>query len=147
MLQCLLSCQPLCRVDAEELLNQVLDLMRVYPPVVGIKLEVTRLDFFLQILQTFSPKRRVATTENVEQYSARPQITLCVISFLEYFGCYVVWSAKDTRQEFVIFELGRYSEINNFDHYIVLIVSTIYENVLSLQVAVHNILLMAVKNS
>lgn len=109
--QCFLSRESLHLVYHKQLFDQIFRLWPHISPELISKIVLPLKYYFLKPFKWLRSKRRIATHDDVEDYSASPQVAFLSVISLNYFRCHIVRCTEKLIQTLVWLYTTRYTEI------------------------------------
>ena len=111
-------------------------------PLFFVRRKLTQLDTLDNLCLVRPVERRITAQKNVQDDADTPQVTLLVVIVVEHLRSNVVWRAVLLLHLLAGIEHARRAEVDDGDLWIVLVF--IHEQVLRLEVSMHNLPLMAI---
>ena len=111
-------------------------------PLFLVRRELAQLDSLDNLCLVRPVERRITAKKNVQDDSDTPQVALFVVIVVEHLRSNVVWRAVLLLHLLAGIEHARRAEVDDGDLWIVLVF--IHEQVLRLEISVHNLALMTI---
>lgn len=129
---------------AKNAVNQVLGFIRDLSPSLTFEAVLAYADSLDNCLVSLPIEGRLTTQQDVQNDTDTPHVTLFTVTARDDLRCNIVGGTKDTVHCMLVIDSTRCSKVDQFDNCVVLVFEM---DVLRLDIAVHNTVLMQVVDS